>query len=389
MNSKIKYYPVGNGDMSLITLEDNTTILVDCNIRETAKGESDKTKFDAKADLLNSIKKRDTNYFVDVFVLSHGDQDHCRGFKSNFYQGDPKKYTDKNRKADEIIIDELWFSPMIAEESTNDDEDVIQIEAERRLKLHRDEHADKDKPGNRIVIIGYDGPNIDYKDLDHLRRVPGNIVTNINNKEQTKFSIFIHAPFKEQLKSADGDKNTTSIVFQARFKNKPTDTDFSCLAMFGGDSDHYSWEVILEKTKRKKNHETHKALDWDLFLAPHHCSWSYFNDRPQSENPEPKADSLEVLDFKRTNAIVIASCKKIIDDESNPPHYEAKEEYVKKVGKSKFLNTETDDIVDEAPQPIEFIISAKGPTRPPKGKVGNATNAAGGTGAAGIAIKQG
>ena len=31
-NNKIKYYPVNNGDTSLITLEDDSTILIDCNI---------------------------------------------------------------------------------------------------------------------------------------------------------------------------------------------------------------------------------------------------------------------------------------------------------------------------------------------------------------------
>ena len=36
-NNKIKYYPVNNGDTSLITLKDNSTILIDCNIREGDK----------------------------------------------------------------------------------------------------------------------------------------------------------------------------------------------------------------------------------------------------------------------------------------------------------------------------------------------------------------
>lgn len=388
MKHKIKYYSVANGDMTLITLQDETTMLIDCNIRATASGDDDKTKFDVKPDLLKSIKKRNENPFIDVFVLTHGDQDHCRGFKKNFYQGDPKKYTDKNKKAEEIIIDELWFSPMIAEEHTNDDEDVIQTEAERRLKLHRDKHADKDIAGNRIVIVGYDG-SADYKELNHLRKIPGQIVTKFNEKEQTTYSVFIHSPFKEQLKSAEKDKNNTSIVFQARFKDQTTDTKFACLAIFGGDSDHFTWEVILEKTKKSKKDTTENALEWDLFLAPHHCSWSFFNDRPQHEHPDPQKHSLEVLEYKRNNAIVIASSKEIFDDESNPPHYEAKSEYVKVVGKDKFLNTERDDVVDETPQPIEFIITANGPSKTPKGKVKSTNNSAGGAGAAGLVVKQG
>lgn len=362
-NPQIKYYPVGNGDTSLIILKDDTTILIDCNIRESAKGDKDKTMFDVKEDLLKSIKKNDDNNpFVDIFILTHGDQDHCRGFKNNFFQGDPKKYGKKNRDDNEIMIDELWFSPMIAEEHTNDDEDVIQTEAERRIKLHQEKDANRDLPGNRIIIVGYDGSK-KYKDLDHLRKTPGQIVTKFNNKEQTLFSFFIHSPFKEQLKSAEKDKNNTSIVFQARFKNAGTDTTFTGLAMFGGDSDHYSWEVIYDKTKEKKNDVTHSALNWDLFLAPHHCSWSFFNDRPQEDNPTAQKKSLAVLDYKRDNALVIASSKEILNEKPNPPHYEAKTEYVKKVTKDKFINTETDEIIAKTPQPLLFEITAKGPLR--------------------------
>lgn len=144
MKDQIKYYPVGNGDQSLITLKDETTILVDCNIRQASVNSTDSEIFDVKKDLLKSIKKRDNNPFIDVFVLTHGDCDHCRGYKTHFYQGDPKKYAEKNHKADEIIVDEMWFSPMIAEEHTNDDEDAYQQEAERRLELHRNNSDDKD-----------------------------------------------------------------------------------------------------------------------------------------------------------------------------------------------------------------------------------------------------
>lgn len=359
MKDQIKYYPVGNGDQSLITLKDETTILVDCNIRQSSVNSTDPEIYDVKKDLLKSIKKRDNNPYVDVFVLTHGDCDHCRGFKTHFYQGDPKKYTEKNRKADEIIVDEMWFSPMIAEEHTNDDEDAYQQEAERRIELHRNNSADKDLPGNRIKIVGYDG-NKDYSTLNHLRAIPGTVVSSFNNKKQTTFSVFIHAPFKEHLNSAEKDKNSTSIVFQARFKELATDKEFSGLAMFGGDSDYYSWAIILEKTKKYKNDVNEQALKWDLFLAPHHCSWTFFNNTPQDENTEPKETSLEVLDNKRNGARVIASSKKIVNDDDNPPHNEAKQEYIKKLAKSSdFLNTSIEP-KEAAPEPIVFEISNSG-----------------------------
>lgn len=362
----IKFYPVCNGDQSIITLADKTTILVDCNIRETAKGDDDEKLFDVHEDLLKSIQKdKDNIPFVDVFILTHGDQDHCRGFEKNFYQGDPKNYSDADKKNNLIRVDAMWFSPMIAEEHKNSDEEAYQKEAERRLELHRKKNTSKDNPGNRIRIIGYDG-NKKYEDLDKLRSTPGDIVTRFNDKDQEIFSVFIHSPFKEHLVGESSDKkNSTSIVFQARFKEKKEDSNFITLAMFGGDSDHIAWETILAKTKKSGKDKSESALDWDIFLAPHHCSWSFFNDRPQENNTEPKKTSLEALDYKRGNSPkIIASCKKIVEAKPNPPHNAAKKEYVKKVTDSNFLNTTTYDVKDDTPQPIIFEITSQGPIKP-------------------------
>lgn len=143
----------------------------------------------------------------------------------------------------------------------------------------------------------------------------------------------------------------------------------------GGDSDHTSWCIILEKTKKYKNEH---ALKWDLFLSPHHCSWSFFNDRPQEENPDPKDTSLEVLNYRRNNAKVIASSKKILNDEDNPPHYEAKREYVKKVTDGNFLNTTTYNIVNKIPQPIVFEVTSQGIVKPKQ--VEGSAKVAGGAG---------
>ena len=222
--------------------------------------------------------------------------------------------------------------------------------------------ATRTLPGNRIKIIGYDS-NKDYQDLNHLRAIPGAIVSTFNDKIQTTFSVFIHAPFKEHLNSAEKDKNSTSIVFQARFKEFLTDKDFTGLVMFGGDSDHYSWKIILDKTRKYQNDINEQALSWDLFQAPHHCSWSFFNDRPQHENPHPTETSLKVLDYKRTGGKVIASSKKIVDDDDNPPHYEAKQEYLNKLDNNNdFLNTSIEP-KESSPEPIVFEINSTGVTR--------------------------
>lgn len=384
-NPSIKYYAVNNGDMSLITLADGTRILIDCKLTKQSDESEDPKIHDAKKDLLNSIQKRDNNYYVDVFILTHGDKDHCHGFKDNFYQGDPAKYSKADRDKNLIIMDTMWFSPMIAEQYTNDDEDAHQQEAERRLDLHRRNHPDKDKPGNRIKIIGYDSSK-EYQDLNHMRAVPGDIVTRFNDRDQTTFSIFIHAPFKIKLDSPDKDKNSASIVFQARFKAYSWSTDFCCLAMFGGDSDHTTWAEILDRTKRYGNDKKEVALNWHLFLAPHHCSWTFFN---ETSDPEPQSTSLEVLDYAQKGAWIIASSKKIVNDDDNPPSAKAKKQYVAKLESSgKFLNTAVEPS-ESAPEPIVFDITANGPARAPRKSTGSASGSAGGFGAAGTIITQG
>jgi hypothetical protein len=385
MANQIKYYPVENGDQSLISITENnytTNILVDCNIRETSKGQNEPDQYDVSADLLISLNKRNVNgiegvSYTDIFILTHGDKDHLLGFEKNFYQGDPKNYKKKNKEEGEILIDVLWFSPMVMGKSTNPDEDCFNEEAKRRIKLHRDRSSDKDLPGNRIVIIGYDA-NEDLTGLDLVRKIPGEVITRFNERELKTFSIFIHSPYQQHLTDDEVEKNRVSVVFQARFKSSASSTDYCTLAMFGGDSDHLAWKTILEKTKKYGNDKKEKALNWDLFLAPHHCSWTFFNDTPQKDNPDPLKTSLEILDYKRGVAKVIASSKEIKNNDDNPPHYKAKEQYVKKVGDKNFLNTATAILKGKKPQPIIYEITPQGPI-PPKKTEGSAS-AIGGSG---------
>ena len=373
MTNQIKYYPVDNGDQTLISIDENsyvTNILVDCNIRETSKGTGNQLQYDVKADLLKSLQVRKVNdvenvKYVDIFILTHGDDDHLHGFEANFYQGDPENYKKRNKDNDEFLIDVLWFTPMIMGTATNDDERCFNKEARRRIKLHQEKSSKKDLPGNRIVIIGYDASE-KLEGLDLVRKVPGDVVSRFNNRDLATFSIFIHSPYQKDLTDEEVDKNRVSLVFQARFKAHKLSSDFSTLAMFGGDADHVAWKTIIEKTRRYGNDKKQQALTWDLFMACHHCSWTFFNDTKQEDHPIPMKTSLEMLDCRRGIAKVIASCKEILNNTDNPPHYKAKSEYVKKVGDSNFLNTATAIKVGKTPQPIVFEISTSGPIRAKK-----------------------
>lgn len=378
-NHKLKFYPVNNGDTVLITLKDETTILFDSNIRETGKDEDDNQIYDVKKDLLDSLKKKNSNYHLDLFVLTHPDQDHCRGFKKHFYQGNPDNYSDSNRKNDEIIIDEMWVTSLLFNSATNDDAKAFKKEAERRRKLWDEDDKNKDRPGNRIRMIGYDG---DEKFENVPSSTPGETQNVINGSTKTDFEFFIHSPFKASLvtASAEEDANFSSIVLQARFKANASDKNFCTYVLLGGDADHNIWAKIWEVSTKKSNNNEDK-LEWDLFLAPHHCSWTYFNDVPydaKDENKTPKETSLKILDKRIGKGKIIASCKKIKNNDDNPPHYKAKEKYQNKLDKKEDLIELAKETKESEPKPVIFKITSQGPVREDTNQQGSASVAAGG-----------
>jgi hypothetical protein len=118
--------------------------------------------------------------------------------------------------------------------------------------------------------------------------------------------------------------------------------------------------IITEKSKQHNNVD---KLKWDLFLAPHHSSWTFFNDVPYGSTEDsktPKETSLKVLDQKVGDGKIIASCKVIKNNDDNPPHYKAKEEYLKKVNKKEdFINLAIEPSKD-APEPLVFEFTSAG-----------------------------
>jgi hypothetical protein len=364
----IKFYPVDNGDTTLIKLKNNTTILFDCKIRTGDKNSSNYDIYDVKKDLLENLEKRNGTPCLDMFVLTHPDEDHCLGFEKHFYSGDPDEYNDDDNE--EIIIDELWVTPMIFTNNgvSNNDAKAIRKEAKRRKKLYDKNDKTKNVRGNRMIIVGYDGED----KLDNVPHYyPSDIVDEISGVKQDTFSFFIHAPLKDDLITgrAEKDKNTTSIVVQARFKINSFDSEFATRVILGGDADHYNWEKILEKTEKHKNEE---ALKWNILLAPHHCSWTFFNDVPYGDkesNKIPKDYSVKIIkDYHLKGAQVIASSKRINNNDDNPPHYQAKKEYIKHIDSNDDFISLAETPKPSKTEPVVFEINTDGPNRVDDGK---------------------
>ena len=352
----ITYFPVGNGDTTLIGLSDDTKILIDCNITEDSRDDNEKERYPVHEHLLKEMKKnKSNNPHLDAFILTHPDEDHCRGFCSTFYSGAPSGYSQADREKDLIIIDELWFTPRIfpsSKEKLSESAQGFYEEAKRRMKLYKSGDPGSKEPGNRLRIIGY-SDNPELEGLGSILTVPGNAINLINGGRKLDFSLFIHAPFKNDTDSEGTERNKTSVVFQARFSMPGAEN--TGLAFFGGDSSCAVIKKIVEKSKDED-------LQWDLFLAPHHCSWHYFNEQSHEDNPKPEETSIELLKMHRKGAYIIASCKPVVDDGESPPNFQAAKEHKKQVGKEKFLVT-MEHPNEKEPLPIHFIITRMGPQK--------------------------
>lgn len=347
MKHSIKFYPVGNGDCDLITIGGaNKKMMFDCNFRQKAEDDNDEM-YDVLGDLLDNelTTKKCGLPFLDAFLLTHPDQDHCRSFADKFYLGDPDAVSKSAKDNKKILIGELWYSPRVFEELTGDlnaDAKAFKKEAKRRMDLYKSDSKKADKDGNRIRIIGWTD-NPDLKGLEDRIVTPGNTISIINGSNCRYFEMFIQAPFKDDIKGED--RNMTSIAAQLRFKSDKNSTDIARIFL-GGDTE---WRVI-ERIMNETTDDDY--LKWDLMEAPHHCSYKFFADN--RENDANQA-SLDFLEKSEDGAFVVSSSKVVKKNSDNPPCQKAKNRYTDRVGESNFFCTsgEKDEDIEK---PIAFDI---------------------------------
>lgn len=101
MTAEIAFFPVSNGDMTLFTLDNGQTILIDVNIRAAADDAEDDTP-DVATDLRDKLQRDDNDrLYVDTFLITHPDKDHVTGLDTHFHLGTP---ADWNKDDDKIFI---------------------------------------------------------------------------------------------------------------------------------------------------------------------------------------------------------------------------------------------------------------------------------------------
>lgn len=366
MATTFSFFPVDNGDMILICLGDKSgkTILVDCNIRAAADDPDDKTR-DVAKDLRERLK-RDVNGrpYVDVFLLSHPDQDHCRGLKKHFHLGAPVNYADDKKPDNEkrIVIGEMWSSPMVfrrasVEHTLCDDAKAFNSEAKRRVAISRERNCSGIDEGDRVLILGEDEDGKTDDILAIVVKVDQDI-TKVNGAESKVFKGRLLAPLPKSESDKEEEeyrKNHSSVILNMELaddEGRKTVKNF----LSGGDAEVIIWEKLWTKHKQSPD-----LLKYDLLQTPHHCSWHSLSRDSRSDlgdKAKVSPDAKSALSQIRDGGRIVASSRAIKDDDCDPPSHAAKKEYesIVKGAKGEFLCT-GENPTDASPAPMEFTLS--------------------------------
>lgn len=344
---RITFFPVGNGDMTLIELESDRQILIDVNIRGAADDPDDDT-FDVAGELRKRLKKDEQGRtYVDAFLLSHPDQDHCRGLRNHFHLGKPEDWVKTDNK---ILINEIWSSPMIFRRASKDHvlcEDAEAFNKEARRRVLKFKGGDTTMTtGNRVLILGED-ENGKTDGLDAILVKTGEVFDRIDGVTDGTMAARLLAPMPksddEEVENLRSKNHSSSIINFTLSGEGKTD---ACLFLTGGDAEVAIWDMLWERTK-----DTPEHFSYDIMQTPHHCSWhslSYDSWGDMGEDAEVNENARNALSQARTGAIIVATSNEILDDDNDPPCIRAKREY--------------EEIADEAGG--EFVCTGDTPNSP-------------------------
>lgn len=363
MTASITFFPVGNGDMTLITFDNDQKLLVDLHVRKAADDDEDETP-DVMADLRGRLTRDEKGrLFIDGFLLSHPDKDHICGLETHFHLGPPDEWDEDD---DKILIREMWSSPVVFRRASKDhvlcdDAKAWAKEARRRVALYR-EKGTATAEGDRIQIMGEDDDGKTDDILAIVVKADG-IVTTLNRVASGTFEGRLLAPIPqdddEELDELLG-KNHSSVVL--RFSIRGGGILDKCRFLTGGDAEVAIWERLWGK------HGNYQAdwLSYDILQAPHHCSWhslSYDSYSTYGEDAEVCDDARSALAQMRKGAIVVASSKAIDPEEADPPSDRAKREYISIVdGKSdRFICVA--DVWEDEECALQYEIASSGITK--------------------------
>ena len=337
MASYMTFFPVDNGDMTLIQTTTDMNIMIDCNIR-AVDGDDEKEPYDHNEYLHENLPTDGDVRFLDAFFLTHPDNDHCRGIAEYFNLCSPTNVDDEKIRIDELCVPAKL---MVDDTHYNDDADAIRDEVQRRLDLLGTD--EEDVPGNRVKIIGYSSK---LKDYSSVIVGAGKSVESINGREDYGAQIFVLRPVKRDTDDEESDVNDCTASFKVSFEINGTTT----VAIIGGDLVCDNWKEVIEYNPN---------LIFNILLAPHHCSWHAVSNE---DSHTGYADSIieDFLEESKDEAFIVASSKPIKRNDDNPPSYRAKNVYLKHLSDNERFKCTSEYPSSDDPKPLKFKITGQG-----------------------------
>ncbi|MDQ3484741.1 MAG: hypothetical protein M3445_04940, partial [Actinomycetota bacterium] len=339
------FWPVGTGDSTTIVVDEELVVQIDLN--DQAQADDPDSPVVAVVDRLAEglpATGPDGMPYLAVFVLTHADVDHCRGFEDLLAT---------------VAVGELWVTPRLWREYAADDvalsapTEAFRQEAERRIQATKEAVAAGKEPesGDRVLIIGYDTDHDEhaYSELpDKYVSGPGKSVTALDGVDCTgRFEAFLHGPFKDDCAKA---RNDTSVGMQV------TLSDGSGIGQFllFGDLKHDTLKKIFDYSTAKGRAD---RVAWDVLLAPHHCS-KY----AMYVGEELQQDLLDALEASANSGARVVSSSHAFRhaDKSgdNPPHLKARDRYNEIVDEPVLCTMEHGSA--EAPSAVVFEVDPAG-----------------------------
>lgn len=308
---KLTFYPLGNADCCLIDLAGGEKIVFDYANTRCADDPNDARIDLEKAiqDDLAKAKRKD----VDVFAITHLDNDHICRSSELFWLEHASKYQSEDR----IKIGELWVpAAVICEDGMVDEARIWRQEARHRLSLGKGIRVFS-RP--EVLKKWIDSEKLDFEKLKHLFVDAGQLVPRFTLKDHG-VEFFVHSPFASRLD--DGtlmDRNTDGIVVQATFEVRGVKTKL----MLGADADYEVLTAIVDITKKRKRTE---RLEWDVSKLPHHCSYLSLGPDKGKDETQPVDEVKELYEIHGQRGGFIVSTSKPVPntgDDVQPPHRQA------------------------------------------------------------------
>lgn len=359
MTAKLSFFPVGNGDMTLMETSEGKKILIDTNIRSG----------DEYPDVLGQLREklqRDAadRLFVDLFIWTHPDEDHCRGIEEHFHLGAPEEWSSEK---DLIFIKGIWSSPIVFKRANSkenhtlcSDAVALNREVKRRVNLYK--QSETQNEGNFVLVLG-DDEDGKTDDIQNIVLQLDSRTSDINCEYDSTFTALLLGPspiseHDEEEQNLGKNHSSAIINFELRCGSN------TALFLNGGDAEVVCWETLI---RRLRDTGREDDLAYDILQAPHHCSWhtlSHDSLKDLGHDAKTSDEAMEALGKAQQGAHIISSSNEIKDDDNNPPAYRAKEEYLSILGeKQGFFYCVADHKKQGKNVPLVIEISSSGSPR--------------------------